>query len=368
MNSIDLSQGGYTHDEVCKMLRRNRKVKYEYFIKHNDGHFWFELKTASGHVSFDSTREIMRTCSIEFPRKAIPKDMDISVEDLNESLLAIYFCMEAPNGLWLKYPLGVFVINVSERVEYSTHVIIDGYDLAQYVIDAKFDDTKVYAANTPYTTMAAALVGERYERYNIVQNADLKNSAVVEYEIGIYYLEAINDMLSAINYYPLYFDDYGIPNVEPYVFPEDRKVQLVYSMDDSSVIFNGYTSENNLYGIPNKFIRYTNDPDHDVLRSVYTVTDESIPTSTTSRGRVITDVSEVREVSSQSELDALTRRAAIDASKIYYTHEFDTICMPGHGFQTCILYDGIKCIETAWDMELSAGGIMHHKVTEALTI
>ena len=85
-------------------------------------------------------------------------------------------------------------------------------------------------------------------------------------------------------------------------------------------------------------------------------------------------IESVDDIATQAVLDSYTRRAAITACQHIETLEFSTVNMPVHGYKTCLQFRcedmGIdnKYIETAWDMELSPGGMMTHKCEKAITI
>jgi len=369
LRNINYAQDVYTHDQVDKMLRESRQVKYEYIIKNQYNQTIGSLTDVSGSISFDSTSEIMRTCSLSAKRSEL---LDINTVD---ERIVPYFCILAPNGNWLKYPLGVFLINPSTQLSNKqVCVSINGYDLGQIALDVKLENTATYLAGSVYTSSISSRIGGLYTNYDVVTNSSLVNPADVEYEIGSSEIETINAMLDAINYYPLYFDEVGTAHAEPYIFPENRRVQLIYSTDKDSIIYDGMSQESKLFETPNKFIRYTDDSDHPPMRSVVTVTDVNIPSSTVNRGRVITDIQSVDDIATQTALDNFTRRAAINASQQSQKIVFESVNMPLHGFKNCLQ---IRCedmridnkfIEYAWEMDLSVGGKMKHECYKVVTI
>lgn len=369
MNNIDFAQDIYTHEQVDKILRSNREVRYEYIIRNQFNKTIGSLTAASGSISFDSTNEIMRTCSITAKRSEL---LDINIVD---ERIVPYFCVLAPNGRWLKYPLGVFIINPSAQLNNkSVYISVEGFDLAQIARDIKLENTATYHAGSVYTSSISNRLGSIYTNYDVVADAALVNPTDVEYEIGSSEIETINAMLDAINYYPLYFDENGMAHAEPYIFPEDRKVQLQYSADNKSIIYDGVSQTSNLFETPNRFIRYTDDSDHEPLRSEVTVTDPTILSSTVNRGRIITDIQSVDDIATQVALDNFTRRAAINASQHTEALEFETVNMPCHGFKNCLQVrcedmnvDG-KYIEYAWEMDLSVGGKMKHQCYKAVAL
>lgn len=369
MRNINYAQDIYTHEEIDRMLRSNREIRYEYVIKDKNNKTIGSLTNASGSISFDSTSQIMRTCNISAKRNEL-----VDINTVDERIVP-YFCILAPNNTWLKYPLGTFIINPSAQLNNkSVYISVLGYDLAKLALDIKLENTATYPKGSIYTASIANRLGSIYDNYDIISDIKLINPTDIEYEIGSSEIDTINSMLNAINYYPLYFDENGLPHAEPYIFPEDRRIQIEYSADNKSIIYDGVSQESDLFETPNRFIRYTDDSDHEPLRSEITVTDASIPSSVVNRGRVITNIESVEDVATQIELDNLTRRAAIDASQHSESLSFETVNMPGHGFKNCLHVrcedmdiDG-KYIEYAWDMDLSIGGRMKHQCYKAVSI
>lgn len=369
MNDINLSQDIYSHEQVEAMLRADRTVRFEYIIRDQYNKTIGHLTNATGSIDFDSTNEIMRTCSISARKSEL-----LDINSVDERIVP-YFCLLAPNGHWLKYPLGVFVINPSSTLNgKETYITVNGYDLADIAQKMKLENTAFYSAGTIYTSAISNRIGSIYTNYDVVADSTLTKSVDSEYEMGKTEIEVINNMLNAINYYPLYFDENGVGHAEPYIFPEGRKVQMQYSADNKSVIFDGIQQASNIYDVPNRFIRYTDDSDSENLLSVITVTDENIPTSTTRRGRIITDITSVKDVASQVALDNLTRRAAITGTQRQEELTFETLLMPNHGFKNCIQFRcedaGIegKYIENSWSMDLSVGGKMTHTCYKAVSL
>lgn len=369
MIDIDLSQDIYSNEQVQKMLRRDRTIKFEYLIRNQYNRTIGALSNATGSIAFDSSQGIMRTCMITAKKSEL-----LSLSSVDNRIVP-YFCILAPNGHWLKYPLGVFIINPSSILNNkSTYITVAGYDLGEIANDVKLENTLTCRAGDVYTSLITNRIGSLYTNYEVVVDSSLTRPSDIEYEIGTTELDTINAMLDSINYYPLFFDENGKAHAEPYIFPEQRRIQMEYSADNQSIIFDGVQQSTDLFSIPNRYVRYTNDSDSPALRSVYTVTDANIPSSTTRRGRVITDVQEVSDIATQASLDSYTRRAAITGSQQTEYLNFSTALMPGHGYKNCIHVrcedadiDG-KYIETAWNMDLSVGGTMTHQCYKAVNV
>ena len=130
----------------------------------------------------------------------------------------------------------------------------------------------------------------------------------------------------------------------------------------------------NRFDIPNKFVRYVENVDGSYLVSRYINQDPNDIFSTINRGRVITDISSVPDISSQNELDNYVKRCAVASMTVNDKVIFKTLNMPGHGFKNCIFLEikeqniyG-KYIENGWEMDLRAGGEMTHRCVKAVKL
>lgn len=369
MNDVNLAQDIYSDAQIQKMLRKDRTIRFEYLVRNQYNETIGALSNATGSISYDSTQGIMRTCNITAKRSEL---LDLTSVD---NRIVPYFCLLAPNGHWLKWPLGVFIINPSAILQNkSMYITIEGFELSEIANAVKLENTLTCKAGSVYTSLITQRIASLYDYYSVTPNEMLTRPSDIEYEIGTTELDTINAMLNSINYYPLHFDEYGKALAIPYEFPENRSVQMEYSADNQSIIYDGVLQSTDLFSIPNRFVRYTNDSDSPMLRSVYTVEDAHIPSSTTARGRVITDVQSVQDIATQGSLDSYTRRAANNASQKTEVLEFTTALMPGHGFKNCLHVRcedaGIdsKYIEYAWSMDLIVGGKMNHRCYKAVNV
>ena len=195
-----------------------------------------------------------------------------------------------------------------------------------------------------------------------------------EWAPGTSRLQIANDILTAINYYPLHFDEYGIPVGKKYVFPESQSIDMYYKTGKESIILPNSNLTSNRFEIPNKFIRYLENPDCEYLTSSYINDDPNSKYSITNRGRTIVDIDAVSDMASQEELDNYVKRCAVASMSVTDQVVFRTMNMPGHGFKNC-LYVEIdelemreKVIETGWEMDLAVGGEMIHKCTRVVNV
>lgn len=283
-------------------------------------------------------------------------------------------------GQWIEFPLGVFLLSSPKKREEGNQVFrdVEAYDGIVILVEDKFTQRYHVPKGTKYTdAIIDILVNAGITKYNIdFSDKTLPND--IEYEPGTEKTKPIADFLTAINFTPLWVDDYGYFTARKYISPADRDPDYRYEENEFSVITNGVEEELDLYSVPNKWVAVHTSADStsNVLSMIseYTNSDPNSPTSTVSRGRTIVDYRKVEEIADQEALNAYVQRIAFEASQIFGKVRFQTAIMPFHGFQD-VLYlvneslgiDG-KYAETAWSFALKPGAVMEHEVRAVIQI
>ena len=218
-----------------------------------------------------------------------------------------------------------------------------------------------YVSRIKSILASAGIEKNNIEASNFTANVDLA------FPIGTSKLEAVNDLLYAINYYPIHFDNNGTAVSSRYIEPMQRETEFAYITDNKSIVLSGATQIRDLYNVPNIVIRYIENPDYDdYLISSYYNTDPNSPFSIDKRGRNIIDIEAVDDIADQETLDAYTKRIAIEKSQINESVNLLTALMPHHGYRDCIfvrddeLNIQTKYIEFSWEIPLTVGASMSH--------
>lgn len=197
---------------------------------------------------------------------------------------------------------------------------------------------------------------------------------IKEWEAGTSKREIIADLLSAINYESLSFDEDGFAVVKPYVSPQDRGSEFTYQDDELSVMYPEVMQEFDLFSIPNRWILTVSDPDRDMIVVDFTNMDPASPTSTVRRGRTITEFLQEQDASDEATLIDKATRQAFESSQVFEAIEFDTGLMPIHSGNDVysLSYDplGVKgqYSEVSWDMDLQAGAKMSHRARRVISL
>jgi hypothetical protein len=280
-------------------------------------------------------------------------------------------------GKWIEFSLGIFLLSTPKRESVNGQIYrqIEAYDGLVILEENKTEERIVLAAGRTYHDFILEILNS----LNIIKwNIEYSSKTAVtssEWEIGTSYLRIINDCLAALNYTPLFVDEYGYFTSRLYRSPQEKAVDVEYVYDEFSVMDDGMEEELDLFSVPNKFIVVLNDPERSPLKSIYENTNADSLTSYAARGnRWIVDYREVEEIADQEALDAYTERIAFEASQIFGKVMFETALMPIHEYSNVLQLtnetlgiDG-KYAETNWKMPLEIGGKMTHECRVVVNI
>lgn len=358
---MNIDVQGYTREQILAALFSSaRKVRYEYTIADSHGIELGLAEISDGEITYDSTSDVMRTFTGRM------KKSDLLNMDTIDRRVTPWMCLMMPNGKEAKWALGTFIIYPSAEASNDINMInISGYDLGKVALDDK-NNTRTYVSSSElYTTVISTILDSIYSRTEIEVSEDTK-SFPQEWEIGTTKMQIVNDLLRGINYNPLHFDEYGMAICDPHISSASREIGFQYLANEQSIILDGITFVSDKFDIPNKWIRYTENPEAPYLISTFVNDSPESPFSTVNRGRTIVDAEVVEDISRQDTLDAYTARIAAEAMQSTEQIEFRTLNMPGHGYQECLWVDVPnydifgKYIETGWSMALVPGGEMTH--------
>lgn len=275
---------------------------------------------------------------------------------------------------YVEWPQGVFLLSTPKRTADEQNVItrdVECYDGLQVFIDEVVDTRYTVAVGANYTTVISTLLGSIPKS---VAPSTKTLTAAKEWEPGTTKLKIINELLNAINYESLSFDEDGVAIVQAYRDPTGRAEEYVYAANADSLIIPGVDEEIDLFRVANKWTLVVSDPDRASLTSTYTNTDPASPTSTVRRQRTISDFRTEEDAADQATLDAKVRRLAFEASQVYQAIDFTTGMMPIHSGNDVyrITYPALainaKFSEQSWEMELRAGAAMKHRARRVVTV
>jgi hypothetical protein len=366
---LSLARNGYTEAEVKAALHaENRKIDFRYELLDKNNVKKSDLKNVlGGSIEYNALAEIKRTA-----RFTIRDEGNINF--LSDRIKP-YARLKMPGG-WVEWPLGVFILSTPIRKIDSTGVIIrevEAYDQLQILKDDKVTGRYLIPTGTNFITAVKSLLDSSGITLQNLTPTTKILPVDREWDIGTPKLEIINDLLEAINYLSLWFDENGVAIAQPYVSPSERAPEYTYRTDSQSVICPEAEEEFDLFNVANRWVLVVSQPDRPVLKSIYTNENPDSPTSTINRGRIIVDFRQV-DAPDQETLDALAQRLAFEASQVYQHVRFETAIMPFHSNFDVITLEytdlGIadKYSECSWSFEFKAGARMSHDVRRIVNV
>lgn len=290
---------------------------------------------------------------------------------------------------YAEWAQGVFVLSTPKRKTQMGGKVyrdIDANDLLQVVKNDKFIGRYFVGAGVAYTSALSEIfngggVGSWPSILGIpVGTADIVTSSavtpsVLEWELGTSKLTIINDLLAAIGYGSLWFNENGRPQCRPYVLPGDRAVEYTYADDQLSVMLPEVEQEIDLFDTPNVWIHAVSTPDVPPLLAVYINNDPTSPTSTVSRGQtIVAEPVTEDEAVTQTILNLNVMAEAANALSTFEEIDFNTGIMPFHSDSDALTIQygsmaiNAKYIETSWKLPLKVGDIMTHSARRAIAL
>jgi hypothetical protein len=285
--------------------------------------------------------------------------------------------IKMPKGDWIEFPLGVFLLSSPTRmdgVNGSVYREIEAYDGLIILDEDKFTNRYLVPDGKDYTEAVKEILESAGVTKYAIEDSIKFVTRDIEFKTGTSKLEAVNQLLSAINYTPLWVNANGYFVSSPYVSPTDRAYDYTYEDNELSVTYSGMEEELDIFSVPNVWVVTESNPEKQPLVSVVENNNPRSQTSIEALGRRIVDFREIDEIADQATLNAYTERIAFEASQVFGKLKFKTALMPFHEYSDVLyvryapLKVNHKFAETAWTMPLEAGAQMEHEVRRVVDI
>ncbi|AVO23032.1 hypothetical protein [Bacillus phage Anath] len=327
---------------------------------------------AGRHNSSDNVRLKYVNVAVTYEEDTLIPKTDV-INYLSDRIKP-YMEVEMPDGNWVEFPLGVFLLNSPTRSDQVKGVYrdVEAYDQLVVLQEDRALWNRTFWGN-PHEEVADLLESLGFNR-KFISIPPTTKSSVWNFPIGTPIIEIINKMLDTAGYTPLWVDSNGVFRSSPYILPSDKPAEYTYQDNDMSVIYNGMNEELDLFNTANYFIVIQSNVEKAPLWKARANNDPLSPLSTVSTGRRIVDYREVDNLETQAELDAYTERLLQETTMAYSKIKFETALMPFHEYQDCIrvryseLEIDDRFIETGWKMQLKVGGTMEHEARKVVNI
>ena len=276
----------------------------------------------------------------------------------------------------ITYTLGVFLPATVQQNETmtGTHLHVEAYDRCWRIKDNYTTASQYFASGVKYMTAIEQLLAQAgISLIRMTPTDATLAEAREDWNIGTSNLTIVNQLLSEINYNPLWFNQDGLAILEPASVPSAANIKHnLDASDPATRILPGLTRQTDIYLAPNVFTCVCSNADKS--GPMVATAENTNPQSALSiprRGRRIQTVVNVNNIASQEELQAY---ADTLRNKSMITSEIITVqtgLLPGFGVNdvTAISYgDDLSaiCVERGWTMTLQAGGTMTHTLEKVV--
>ncbi|WP_144518562.1 hypothetical protein [Bacillus thuringiensis] len=328
--------------------------------------------SAGRHNSADNVRLKYVNVAITYEEDTLTPKRDV-INYLQDRIKP-YMEVEMPDGNWLEFPLGVFLLNSPTRSDQVKGVYrdIEAYDQLVILQEDKTLWNRTFWGY-PHEEVADLLESLGFNR-KFISIPPTTKSSVWNFSMGTPIIDIINKMLDTAGYTPLWVDANGVFRSQPYVLPTDRPVEYTYQDDELSVTYNGMNEELDLFNTANYVIVVQSNVEKAPLWKARANNDPLSPLSTVSTGRRIVDYREVDNLETQEDVDTYAQRILQETTMAYQKIQFNTALMPFHEYQDCIRvrYSELdiddRYIETSWKMQLKVGGEMEHEARKVVFV
>lgn len=312
-----------------------------------------ELKATQARIDFDQSKAVMRSLSVNYhgakmSQPGLKFDMfrdrlrPVLITDQGEKPLGLYMIVSAPR-------------TISDTEDY---ISLEAYDETMIVKQAAFETRRFYAAGTTYQQIIENLLTEL--GFSDIYREDSTAAAAddLEFAVGDNVLEAINDMLDAMNYQHLYADENGTINIRRVKDPTEPA--FTYRDSETFSIMEKMTESTDIYDLPNVLVGVYS-PARDAQPVVYKKVndDPNSIISTVSRGYKVVKMLQLYNSATLEDLQAYVERMAFEAMQATETVTFTTTAEAGHEPTTAVQLDTEKVqglfIENRWTMDLAVG-------------
>lgn len=341
-----------------------REIDFRYKVLKNGADYGFLHVVGAPSIRCDDSSLIKTSFSAEFLPNAYDVDGNEIELDLLKDEIEPVLVIDGS-----EYPLGVFLaatVTYSEESGAET-VRVEAYDRCWRVRDT-FTEALLYLEEDTYYDVA---VEELLTAAGITTALITPSNAVLAedregWPIGTSYLTIINELLSEINYKPLWFNSQGIAIVEPASVPTAANIQhTLDSTNVESLLELRISRETDIYMAPNVFLCVCDNPDKSgIMSATAENSNPQSPLSIPRRGRRIVHVEKVRNIADADELQAYADRLRNESMITGESIQVTTGLLPGFGVAdvTALHYGELNaiCIERSWEMNLQVGGSMRH--------
>lgn len=203
-------------------------------------------------VENDTTRSVMRTLSMSVQGNTPFNPL--------HDLIRPWYQVTAPDGGLLRWPLGLFtLLPITRTIDPGyTWQALTGADLTQLLADSAFQQSYSVSSGTNYLTAISTVIAQYTGATKIQVAIPDPGKALpsdLTWDAGTSYLQVIQDLLTAVNYYQPWCDEWGVLRSSP--IPDYSTINPGYVFDTTkgaSLVLNQITEDPDWSSIYNQFL------------------------------------------------------------------------------------------------------------------
>lgn len=226
--------------------------------------------------------------------RAVKRTLDVTllgghgVSSFPTDLLQPWYWLQMPAGDAVGWPLGVFLAYPPKMVDTAAETLYQFQrlpDASQLLADSTFLASYGVPAGASYLAAINAIVagyGGAFPIKTLIPDPGKALPAALGWEMGKSRLEAINDLLQAVNYFPAWFDEWGRLRSSP--IPNWNYLLPTITFDGTSgqaIVWPGVEEEPDATSAFNICVVKVEDPRRANFYATYTSTSPLSPTSIT---------------------------------------------------------------------------------------
>lgn len=339
----------------------NRVLSVRWFVTEHDGVPIGELTPFADSVprmSFDVHRSIGRSVSGLVVDWESYRDLDLFHHRVQPTV------QTALHETFVGDPMGVFMFadpaatraTARTRDRYLSLTLVDRGQIVDQEIGRALGVARGTYIGTALQTFTAQLYGVPFE----IESSVYQTAADMTWAPTATWRQVFDDLGSLGGYLPLWFDRVGVgrlmltPDPDQHPFPD-------VDYDESRTILAGSVSESyDILQVPNRYVVVEASPQDQPLVGVYDVP-LAEPYSIAQRGYAVPRSRTMEGLTSPEHANQVARNDALTDRNPYRTIEWQTRWdrqIDGAGL---VQVDGETWLETAWDWECTAGGLVTHR-------
>lgn len=317
----------------------------------------------SPRIRFDSDREIKSGLSGTFK-------YDPEVNPLTDEIKVFQII----DGI--EYSSGVFSVSTLTDVyeEYEHDVKIEAYDRCFRLQSTRMETIYHISAGTNYIeAVKSLLAGAGIALYVAAPTSSTISTDREDWDIGTSYLTIINQLLSEINYAPIWFNGDGYAEIQPQRAVSAGLINHRLAGDDVTLLGQSCDKVLDIYNAPNVAIAVCNNPDVGTPLVATAVNDNPLSSlSTVKRGRRIAQVYRVDNIADLDALQEYANKVINDSMFASETATVQTANLPDFGYMDIVevqhpSLQGLY-VDASWDLTLKAGARMRHTLRRSVLI